>query len=236
MLNLRKFFEILFNNPKISDDALRVFAEDHLQRLVANNDGGGYTTMIAATEQAVTDYFGSISSEDTATAIRGSLTKARDAVIASFQKAVRRREGRIRDTFGEDSPQYLEFFPQGLTEYAHATLGTTATLIDRLVNATTKYSAQLGQPMVDEFTALKTNYASAQREQAKKKGEVTSQKTTTSTNRDEVELQLMDNLLTLAKEFKGNPDRGMDFFDQSIIRPDSPSPEPDTAPAPTPKP
>ncbi|HEY5744831.1 MAG TPA: hypothetical protein VIU12_02035 [Chryseolinea sp.] len=46
-----------------------------------------------------------------------------------------------------------------------------------------------------------------------------SEKTDTAEARHALEDQLMNNLLTLAIAFKRNPDAGMAYFDQSIIRP-----------------
>ena len=37
------------------------------------------------------------------------------------------------------------------------------------------------------------------------------------TTRTTLELQLTDNLLMLAKDFKGQPDKAAEFFDQSLI-------------------
>lgn len=232
MINLRTFFDVVFQDTTITDDELRRFSEDHLARLVANNEDGGYVAIITATEAVVTGYFGAISSEDAATALRMSLTRSRDAILQSFKKLVSRREGRVRDAFGTEAAAYLEFFPKGLTEFSNATLKTVETLMSRMIKGGRDHLTELGQGFLDEFTGLKANFVVAQQAQSQKKGEVTSSKSATSTARGAVEMQLMDNLLTLAKQFKGQPDRGLDFFDQSIIRGPAAAPATPTPPTP----
>jgi hypothetical protein len=49
-------------------------------------------------------------------------------------------------------------------------------------------------------------------------GEVKVEKSDTRSNRDSLEDQLMDNLLTLAMKFKRNADAGMAYFDQTFLR------------------
>lgn len=234
MLNLRTYFKVIFDDEKLSDDNLRRFTEDHLGRLAANNDTGAYTVMLTATQGAHDAYFGAIADEDTRAAVRKSLTAAMNAVFEDFKVQVRRREGRVRDAFGPATPAYLEFFPRGLNEYGEATLSTVETLMTRLVDAARRHLADLGQPFLDQFTALKSNFSVARQAQVQKKGEVSEGKTGTAGARDALELQLMDNLLVLAREFKGRPEEGMRFFDQSLIRRGGGSGEPSPAPAPAP--
>jgi hypothetical protein len=62
------------------------------------------------------------------------------------------------------------------------------------------------------------DFKAARKTQLEKIGEVSAQKTTTSTNRDGIENELMRNVHLIASMFIGQVDRCMDFFDQSFIR------------------
>jgi hypothetical protein len=48
MINLETFFKNHFDTKEISDNNLKLFAEDHLQRITANNPGGIYSSGITA--------------------------------------------------------------------------------------------------------------------------------------------------------------------------------------------
>lgn len=53
MINLQIFFKNHFDTQFISDDNMRKFADNHLQRLVVNNPGGIYTPIITDTGIAI---------------------------------------------------------------------------------------------------------------------------------------------------------------------------------------
>ena len=88
----------------------------------------------------------------------------------------------------------------------------------RIVNAANNHIDVLGQPFVDIFTTIKNNFTASRKAQLEKMGKVSDIKKSTGETRDVLEKQLMKNLLTLAIEYMDNPDKGMQFFNQQIIR------------------
>ncbi len=179
MINLNTLFKNHFDSPKISDDKLKVFSEDHIQRLSVNNETGMLTTTVNDTTAIHSSYFGAIVNEATNIAIRQSNTKSVDNIIDTFIRGVRRYEGAVRSALGEDSPAYLEFFPQGLTEYSNATKTNIERLINRFIKAADNHNAQLGGDIVSFFTNINTNYVSARTAQLGKIGQVSSNKSQT---------------------------------------------------------
>lgn len=225
MINLKRFFENLFDTDRISDDNIRKFSNDHIQRLVAANGDGSLTGMINDTEGAYIAYFGAITDEDTAFALQQAKTISVDNIIEEFKDAVSQHEGLVRSTFGKGTPEYEEFFPLGVTEYRQAIKENMPTLTKRMADAGAKYQAQLGDDFAELFALLDSNYNAAREAQLEQKGEVSGDKTETADSRDVIEIQLMSNLLELAKQNIGEPDKLSVFFDQSIIRPDEPAEE-----------
>ena len=218
MQNLKAFFKNHFNTPQISDDNLKKFTEDHLQRLVSNNTGGQFDALITDTTTAYTTYYGAISDEGARFALQQALTKAMNNAVEAFKKAVSQKEGIIRGTFGKDAPAYQEFFPFGVTEYTHANLADIERLMDQFLTAANAHVAEVGIPFVTEFQNYKSAYMSAREAQLLKKAEVTDLKSASTVKRDVVEVQLMKNLLTVAGMYIGKEEMCNDFFDQSIIR------------------
>lgn len=218
MIRLERFFKNHFDTKEISDNNIRKFTEVHLQRLAAKNGSGDFTQMISDTTDAYNLYFGKINDEDTKFAVQQGLTIAVNNAVEDFKSAVSRRSGLILSAFGKESPTYQEFFPLGLTEYSGATLQNVETLMNRMVTASTKYTAELTAAVSTEFQGYLTTYTAARAAQLLKKGEVTDAKSSTSQNRDVVEVQLMKNLLAIASMYVGDESACNDFFDQSFIR------------------
>jgi hypothetical protein len=217
MINIRRFFENHFDTNKISDDSMRTFTEILIQNLAANNDKGQYTRLIAMLSKAYNEYLGAMVNEDTNMAIQKSLTKSKDNLVKLFSDTISQKEGIVRGHFGTDTPEYLEFFPKGLSEYNHANMGNIETLMSRMVNASAKHAEILGQDFADLFQDIKDRFTTVRTAQLQKLGEVSGNKVTTSTVRDELEICLGKTVLTLALEYFGKPDEGMKFFDQSVL-------------------
>lgn len=218
MINLTTLFKNHFDSDKIGDDKLKVFSEDHIQRLAVNNGSGLFTAILNDTVAAHNAYFGSITNEATNSAVQKARTMSVDNIIKTFKDEASRREGLVKSVFGKDTPAYQEFFPQGITEYREATKATVETLINRMVNAANAHLAEVGKEFVAIFTAIKTNFVSARSSQLGKIGEVATAKTTTETTRNALETQHTKNVHYIGFTFPGNVSRCMDFFDQSIIR------------------
>ena len=98
-----------------------------------------------------------------------------------------------------------------------ARLQTAKQRLDYLLEKLTKFQAQLGAPLTAEFTAIRSSFEAARGSQVGEKGAVSTARGTVKTTRTALQLQLLDNLLMLAKEFKGQPEKAAEFFDQSKL-------------------
>lgn len=219
MLDLKNFFKIVFDDPKISDESLRLFAVDTLQRMSANNSGGTLTTNITDTTNAYTNYFGAITDEDLKFSIQQGLTIAANNLFEGFKKDASRKEGAVRSQYGVDSATYQEFYPHGINEYTQATKENVLTLMTRLKNSFHNHVGDLGLANETLFTNYLTNYTAAANAQQLKFGEVSGSKTLTASNRHRLEAELQKDVLTVALQNVGNQDAAAVYFDQSLIRP-----------------
>lgn len=214
-MDLSNFFGNPFHSSRLIDDDLRQFSQDHLQRLAK---ASAYPALLGELTTAYSDYFGAITDEDTATAVRISLTQTVNDAVADFKDAASRYEGSVRSQYGKDAAVYLEFYPQGVTEYREATLGELETLMQRLSDAFTRHSADLGAAKATTFTSLLTRFQTARNAQLSQKGAVSANKSGTSDAREVVEKQLMRSIHTIALDFIGDPAGALVFFDQSLVR------------------
>jgi hypothetical protein len=219
MINLYSVFQNFFDTKEISDDNLKKFTQDHIQRMTANNGGGTFTALITETTNVYLGYFGNITDTDTALAMQQALTLTVDTIMHNFKASASQKEGLVRSTYGKDSPTYQEFYPHGITEYSNATKANIETLMNRMVVAATAHEVDLGAPFKTLFANYQTNYTTARNAQLGKMAQVSTERTEIHATRDIVEIQLCKNLHFVGYTFPGDPDRCMDFFDQSIIRP-----------------
>lgn len=217
-MDLKKLFKNHFDTDKISDDNLRKFAEIHLERLSANNGTAQFTTMITATTTAYTNYFGAMTNEDTKFAIQQGLTVTMTNIVENFKNFASKKEGLVFGNYGKESPEYQEFYPNGVSEYRQANLANIETLMSRFFAAAERHQAELGASLQSDAENFLTDFKNARTAQLTKIGEVQAQKSTTSTTRDGIENELMRNVHLIASMFIGEVDRCMDFFDQSFIR------------------
>jgi len=217
MIDLQRFFENHFDTGRISDNKLRRFSEAHLRLLATNDPEERYTQLLEEATLAHTTYYGSQVDEDVKFAVQQGYTKRKDSLFERFQSLVSQKEGIIRGTFGKDTPEYEEFFPQGLLEYSNATLSTIDTLMDRMVAAAENYEDRLGKDLCNLFVDIRDEYARIRQAQMEKKGEVSESKADSEATRDVLETCLMRNVLLIAADHIGQPERVSQFFDQSVL-------------------
>ncbi len=217
MISIERFFENQFDDKSISRQTLRKFTEDHLQRLAVQNTDNVYDAIINSTETAYQQFFGDLKDRDTSFALQQSRTKNMKNVLEAFKAKLQQREGLVKNAFLEDSPEYQEFFPAGLTEYTNATLANAETLMNRVATAFGAHSTALGAATATEFAGFVTQFKTARGTQLQQKGKVSDATEATEASRNVLEIQLTTNLLTIALNNIGNTAAAASFFDQSIL-------------------
>ena len=219
-MNFKKLFANFFNDKEISDEEMKDFSQDGIARITANNGGGLFTTILNDTVNAHTTYFGAITDKDIKFAVQQSLTMSKDNIVRTFKQTVSEKEGIIKGSFagGVNAPEYQQFFPLGLTEYANATMGNIEVLMTRMVTASGNHSGVLGAAFVGIWTAIQSNYNTARSLQLNKKGEVGVALETIDTNRLPLELQWCKNLHFIGFTYPGQPDICATFFNQSLLK------------------
>lgn len=218
MLDLRTFFKNHFDTREVSDDNLRKFVEDHLNRMISHNGNAVYTTYIQDTQVLYDKFNTFIKQEDQTFTAQQGKTLLTDKILSEFVALVSRKEGAVRSEFGKDSPEYQEFFPAGLNEYHQVSKANAEMLMERMRNKGQIYIATLGQNFVDIFTNTLNKYLAARNGQLQAMGEVDGLKSDASNARNALSTQLMKNLLFIALQYVGQTDRLDDFFSQEIVR------------------
>ena len=84
MIELVKYFRILFLSVRISRERLKDFTESHILSLTAHNPGGIFTTILTNVTAAYNNYYGDLSSEAVNLAVQEGKTIAMKASRVSF--------------------------------------------------------------------------------------------------------------------------------------------------------
>ena len=210
------------NNPfdaeRISEDNFGKIALANLERLKTNNQDGQFTNLIDATQPLYDIYKTSISAEVFEIALREGKTITVDEAIKGIKHYVSRKEGVIADVFDGKPEIYEQFFPQGLTEYSHASKKNIDMLFKRFADTAAAYTAELGDELAEDALTMYNNYVSLRESQLGAIGEVKELDSEADAARAELAIQLFVNLLSLLIIFKEDTQRVKDFFDESMFQ------------------
>ncbi|MBK8660102.1 MAG: hypothetical protein IPN22_14850, partial [Bacteroidetes bacterium] len=217
MIDLIKYFRILFMSPQISRERLRQFAESHIQRLTVNNPGGIYGAILAAITTAYSNFAGNLVDASTLEASSKALTLAKTNAQKAVHDKIREFEPLLDYTYRANRPVYLEFYPQGLTEYDAATNAVFQTIAQRFQAAMNAHLADFPPAEAAAFNTLMTTYLSSINNELAGEGNVAGERTEIADTRLALCTQLTTNLLTIALNNVGNEAQAAVYFDQSIL-------------------
>ncbi len=212
------YAESPFHGVEVGCDKIDEFFTDHGNKLAqAVSTGAPFGLLVPPYMAALTNLTASKTDTAVNLAQQGSQTMTVDNYILQFKADVTKLEPKVLVQFPKDSVEYHEFFPKGKTAYNNVTKGNIGNLLATIIAACTKYKVKLGPEPEADFTALSTNYTSARENQIKKKGRTVSTRSAWDTNLDIISDLAYYNLLTIAREHRGHPEKLRMYFDQSII-------------------
>jgi hypothetical protein len=218
MINPEKFFELQFNDADFSDERFSMFAEVHVSRLEANNPGGKYTPLITPTLALSSALKTAMAEKHFMRSEREGATLTVDNVMDNFKKFALKTEQLIGYTFDKSSVVYQEFYPHGTPEYTNMTKTNASNLIANMKSACQKHAASLPAAVVSQMESLASDYERARREQLDKSASIEGKQDESGEARAALELQLTKNLLTLALDFIGQPEKCHTYFQTSLLK------------------
>lgn len=216
-MKIENVFKVFFVSIKISEANFIRFVEDHLQRLIANNPGGAYATLISALTTLMKNLMTAIDQRNIHQAWQESRTASVDQLIAEFKTMMSRLHTSITDIWDENHAYYEEFFPRGLEEYTTCTKGNIVSLMNRFIAACDARSTLLPTGIADGLIALKATYETSRSNQLGMIGSTDGNRVDVAEARQAVAVQVTKNMHTLAIDFIGRLDKVPVYFDQSII-------------------
>jgi hypothetical protein len=217
MIELVKYFRILFLSKNLSRERLKDFCEDHIARLNANNPGGIFTPILTAITTAYNNYFGDLSSEALNQAVQEGKTIAMNNSRAALEKNISDNEKLIAYTYRNNPEIYEEFFPMGMKEYYDADLTTLETISLRFYNVFLSHAFDFPPAVIGENQMLQNTFVANRAEQMAAMSNVDAERSDLATTRPVLCQQLTVNLLTIALQYVGDESKADVYFDQTIL-------------------
>jgi hypothetical protein len=217
MIELIKYFRVLFLSHKLSTERLKNFTEDHIQRLTANNPGGIFTSILTAITTAYNNYFGDMSSKSLNQAVQEGKTKAMNESREALIKQLSDNEKLIAYTYKDNKPAYEEFYPLGITEYRTASLSALETISGRYKEVLTAHAADFTPAFISAYNTVQATFVANRAAQQTAFGNVAAERSDLTATRTALATQLTTNLLTIALQYVGDETKADEYFNQSIL-------------------
>jgi hypothetical protein len=219
MLNLVRLTEDIIDDRELTNDNLRNFVEDFLLRLIlaGNNPGGVYNTMITDTTLLYNNFFGKMSSEATAIAIREGLTVGKGNAKKLVFEKLSNLQGLVVYKFGKDGAVYQEFYPQGMEEYYQSRQDDLKVILDRFLTAATTHLTTDHPTDVVDVTTKINNYKASLNLKISTEGEIETLKTGRREDRKALTRKMSLNFLQLAIDHFENPDAFDNYYNPRYL-------------------
>jgi hypothetical protein len=234
MIDMHRFFKNPFDNRNISVAELSRFGADHLNRMSDNNTGGFLTTRIAATTAALTAVESGSTSDQTKLAIRKAQVQAKDNFRENLPRDIQKIYGMVTGFYGGDCAQLTEIFPEGRTVFTSCKDTELENKLGVLIAGITAHQADLGAALVAQATALRTNWEAIYNASMGSTSAKGTTQVAMKAARETLQLELFRNLLTIALQFPGEPERLDVYMKQNLL--ENPEQSDDETPTPPPTP
>lgn len=217
MIELVKFFRILFMSAQISREVLKAFTEDHIQRLTNHNPGGIFTAILTDVTTAYNNYYGDLASESLNLAVQQGKTIAMKQAREDLEKLISEDEKLINYTYRTSRDIYEEFFPLGMSEYYQADLSYFETITLRFKEVLASHAGDFDAGFVTAYNDAQALYKENRHAQSIAKGNVASERSDLATTRPALAAQLTKNVLTIALKYLPDETKCGVYFDQAMI-------------------
>ena len=216
--NPKMLFGNIFDDERITPNYVARFADDVIAKLTENNATNAYNTVLLPLSTAVTPFRRELGEVDTTLNVQVGKTLTVDTFIATFKIFMNTKYISIAAALdGDKTPAFLEFYPNGKTEYNRVTKTKMPTIMERLRVAARKYDARLGAPLSNDLQALQSTWDSLRTSQLQEKAALKTNRADRSVARIAVEMALLKTIHFIADKFPGDVARCKSFFDFNLL-------------------
>jgi hypothetical protein len=188
-----------------------------LDKLRENNPGGIYDGRITATNAALQAVNSAFVDDGTHLGRRKTSKQAK----REFRKSLPANIGKIalalNVKYGERSPVLTEFFPSGRSRFIKCRDDGLGAELDVLIGALTEHQAELGPDLLSAAEDLRTRWRAIYADSESSSGAKSSSIQARKSAQAALQMELFRNLLALAQNFAGAPEKLDLFMQQSLL-------------------
>lgn len=215
MRDITTYFENPFDAVEISIPELLDYSGDHLQRMLNNNPAGAFTQRITATQAALNIVSSSTSSDIGKLGVRKIKKGAKDAFRKSLPGKIEKIAAVVTAKFGSGAlPEYL---PKGRSAFTKCKDDLVKENLEVLRDALLEHQSDLGEAVVTDAQTLVNDWDAVFGDSESAGGAKTETASDLKTARQNLQLELFRNLLTLALAFPRQPEKATLYMQQSLL-------------------
>lgn len=217
MKDLHSYLASPFRTPPYGVGKLLAFTTDHLGRLRENNAGGIYDGRIAATQSALAALNAASGGDEMKFGVR----KMNKMKKRAFRKSLPAEIGKIYlgvvSKFGLGAPVLKDFFPMGRSQFFKCRDDLLGAELGVLIDALTAHQSELGPDLLSAAEKLKSDWQTIYADSESASGAKDTAIYAKQKARAALEMELFRNLLVLAQQFAGQPEKLDTFMQQSLL-------------------
>lgn len=206
-----------FDDMRYSNEDFKQFGLDLRAALRTNTAQSGLSpTQMTAYSDALDAYLTGTGGAKSNLALQKGSTADEKEAWAKVAEGVRAKEGLVRTKYAKGSPVYIQFFPNGLSEFNKPKKGDRVDLLDNLITRFGSFAVDFPGAAA-EVTTLKTDYMAKFETQAEAIGSTRGGRGQRDSGRIALADLMYDAWLTIVNANRGNPDVITTFFNVSIF-------------------
>lgn len=216
-------FENLANNPLdgvlVSITRKLSYADVHIERMIKNNPGGIYDSLIELCKIKRDAFSNNAAEEEEGESLRIGHTAVLKKLSGNYKDEMSLFESLVRLKFGKGSQIYLEIFPHGLTYYRNAKQGEMLALMNKTISFNQTHLNELGtHEFLDKFVNIRDNFAKSLSSQQQAQGDVSNRKSLKDVLWNDLKKQLYIDMLSIIINNPDNPKQMLSYFDDKLLR------------------
>ncbi len=216
--NPQMLFGNIFDEKRITPNYIARFAEDTQAKLTKNNENNEYDAVLIPLTAAIVPLRKELGEVDTTINVQVGKTSTVDGFIVAFKGYMNDKYIPIAAALnGVKTPEFMEFYPKGKSEYTQVTKTQMPTIMERLKVTAAKYEVQIGAVISTDLQTFQTKWQQLRGQQLEEKAAVKTNRTDRSVARRAVELELLNTIHFIASKFPGDVARCQNFFDFNLL-------------------
>ncbi len=217
MKDLHSYLANPFGKPSYGLGKLLAFTTHHLEGVRKNNAGGIYDGRIAATSAALQAVDNAFADDENKLGHRKGSKLAKRTFRKSLPAGIGKIYVALAAKFGERVPVLKEFFGSGRSKFIKCRDEMLDEELSVLVDALTAHQAELGPDLLSAAQDLQTCWRAILADSESSTGAKNAAIHAKKTARAALEMELFRNLLALAQQFAGEPEKLDVFMQQSLL-------------------